>query len=410
MSDAVTIETIRAAGDRIKGAIYHSPCPYSLSLSRLCGCEIYCKLEQLQMTGSFKERGARNKLMQLMDEQRRAGVIAASAGNHAQALAYHGQLLKIPVTVVMPRWAPLVKVANCRSFGANVILEGETFAEARQLAERLGKEKNLKYINGFDDPAIIAGQGTLGLEILEDVPDADVVILPVGGGGLIAGVGLAIKSVRPQVRIIGVEAQNAPTLHQSMRVGRVVRTETRPTLADGLAIAEVGQLCFNISRTVVDELLLVDEARIAQAVLRLLELEKMVIEGAGAVPLAAAMQPSLNLAGKKVVLVLSGGNIDVTMISRIIERGLAADGRLTRFTAYVSDRAGSLASLLGIIAATGASIKEVFHDRNFGPADVARVAIRCIVETRDFEHIRQLHEALGAAGVEFDAPELGPEA
>jgi threonine dehydratase len=407
VGDAVTIETIRAAAERIKGAIYHSPCPYSLSLSRLCGCEIYCKLEQLQMTGSFKERGARNRLMQLTAGQREAGVIAASAGNHAQALAHHGQLLKIPVTVVMPRWAPLIKVSNCRSFGANVILKGETFAEARAAAEELGKEKNLTYINGFDDPAIIAGQGTLGLEILEDVPDADAVIVPVGGGGLIAGVGLAIKSLRPQVRIIGVEAQNAPTLHESMRAGRLVRRETKPTLADGLAIAEAGRTCFDIARKVVDELLLVDEARIAQAVLRLLELEKMVIEGAGATPLAAAMEPALNLAGKKVVLVLSGGNIDVTTIARIIERGLAADGRLTRFTAYVSDRSGSLAGLLGIVAETGASIKEVFHDRNFGPADVARVAINCIVETRDFEHIRQLHEALRTAGVKFDAPQLG---
>jgi threonine dehydratase len=406
MADAVTIQSIRAADDRIKGAIYHSPCPYSLSLSRLCGCEIYCKLDHLQMTGSFKERGARNRLIQLTAQQQRAGVIAASAGNHAQALAYHGQLLKIPVTVVMPRWAPLVKVTNCRSFGANVILEGDTFAEARAAAERLGKEKNLAYINGFDDPAIIAGQGTLGLEILEDVPDVDVVIVPVGGGGLIAGVGLAIKSLRPQVRIIGVEAQNAPTLRESLRAGCLVRTKTKPTLADGLAIAEAGEHCFEIAQKVVDELLLVDEARIAQAVLRLLELEKMVIEGAGATPLAAAMEPSLNLAGKKVVLVLSGGNIDVTMIARIIERGLAADGRLTRFTAYVSDRSGSLANLLGIVAGMGASIKEVFHDRNFGPADVGQVAISCIVETRDFEHIRQLHETLEAAGVKFDAPEL----
>jgi threonine dehydratase len=257
-------------------------------------------------------------------------------------------------------------------------------------------------VNGFDDPAIIAGQGTLGLEILDDVPGVEVVILPGGGGGLIAGAGLAIKSSRPEVRIIGAEAQNAPTLHESMRAGHVVRTKTQPTLADGLAIAEVGTLCFEIARDVVDELVLVDEARIAQAVLRMLELEKMVIEGAGAVPLAAAMEPSLKLGGKKVVLVLSGGNIDVTVISRVIERGLAADGRLTRFTAYVSDRPGSLAGLLGIIAGTGASIKEVFHDRNFGPADVARVAISCIVETRDFEHVRQLHDALREAGVTFD--------
>lgn len=398
----VTIQDIKAAAARISGAVSHTPCPYSLSLSRLCGCAVYCKLEHLQLTGSFKERGARNKLSQLDDQQKRRGVIAASAGNHAQALAHHGQLLNIPVTVVMPRWAPLVKVSNCRSFGANVILQGESFADARAVAETMAHEQGLTYVNGFDDPDIIAGQGTAGLEILEDVPDVDVVIVPVGGGGLIAGVGLALKSLRPQVRVIGAEAANAPTLDASLKAGRIVRADTRPSLADGLNIAQVGERCFEIARQVVDELVLVDEEHIAQAVLRLLELEKMVIEGAGAVPLAAAMHPRMNLAGKKVVLCLSGGNIDVTMISRVIERGLAADGRLTRLTAYVSDRPGSLARLLAIIADTGASIKEVFHDRNFAPGDVAKVAITCIAETRDLEHIRQLHEALRGAGVEFD--------
>jgi threonine dehydratase len=397
----VTLADIQAARRRIGDVIYHSPCPYSLSLSRLCGCEVYCKLDHLQMTGSFKERGARNKLMLLGPEDRKRGIIAASAGNHALALAYHGQDLGIPVTVVMPRSAPLIKVSNCRSFGADVVLHGESYAEAKHHALAVAEQTGKVYVSGFDDPAIIAGQGTMGLEILEDVPDADAVIVPVGGGGLIAGVGLAIKSLRSEVRVIGVEPHNAPTLRASLDAGKVTHIDTRPTLADGLAVAEVGHLCFDIARRVIDDLVMVDEGQIAQSVLRLLELEKTVVEGAGAVPLAAAMSLKLGLAGKKVVLCLCGGNIDVTLISRVIERGLAADGRLCRVRVYLSDRPGSLAHLLTAIAGTGASVKEVEHDRHFGPADVARVVVSIIAETRDAEHVRQLHEALRAEGYEF---------
>ena len=398
----ISLESIRAARQRIGDAIYRSPCVYSLSLSRMCGCEVYCKLEHLQMTGSFKERGARNKLLQLSDVEKRSGVIAASAGNHALALAYHGQLLGIPVTVVMPKWAPLVKVANCRSFAAQIIQHGESYADAKEQALKLSGERGLVYVPGFDDPAIISGAGTIGLEVLEEVPDVDVVIVPIGGGGLIAGVGVALKSLRPQVRVIGVEPKSAPTMEVSLRSGAVIQIPTRPTLADGLAVAECGKLCFDIARSVLDELLLVDEPQIAQAVLRLLEFEKTVVEGGGAVPLAAAMNPAFDLAGKKVVLLLSGGNIDVTVLSKIIERGLAADGRLCRVTAYVSDRPGSLAHLTSILATTGASVKEVYHDRSFAPGDVGMVSISCILETRDFEHVNQVGEALRNAGIQHE--------
>ncbi len=387
---AVTLDDIRAARERIRDVIYHSPCPYSLSLSRLCGAEVYCKLDHLQMTGSFKERGARNKLLLLPPEQRQRGVVAASAGNHALALAYHGHDLGVAVTVVMPKWSPLVKVKNCRSFGANVVLHGESYNDAKHHAKQLESEQQLTYIPGFDDPDVIAGAGTLGLELLEDVPDVDVVICPVGGGGLIAGVGRAIKSLKPTVRLIGVEPANAPTMHASIRAGVVTKVDSKPTLADGLAVSEVGKLCFEIGREVFDDLLLVDEAAIARAVLRLLELEKTVIEGAGAVPLAAAMDESFDLAGKKVVLLLCGGNIDMSVISKVIDRGLAADGRLCRLVAHVSDRPGSLATLTKVLGATGASVKEVEHDRHFGPPDVALVNIICVLETRDFEHIEQI--------------------
>jgi threonine dehydratase len=397
----VTIDTIRAARERIASAIYRSPCPYSLSLSRFCDAQVYCKLDHLQLTGSFKERGARNKLMLLSDDAKRAGVIAASAGNHALGLAYHGGLLKIPVTVVMPIWAPIVKVSNCRALGANIILHGQSYDQAKQHAFSLADQQCLTYIPGFDDPDIIAGQGTLGLEILEDVPDVDAVIVPIGGGGLIAGIGAAIKALKPSVRIIGVEPRNAPTMYESLRAGHVVKIDTQPTLADGLAVAEAGKLCFQIVREVVDDVILVDEAQIALSVLRLLELEKTVVEGAGAVPLAAAMDRSLGLAGKKIVLCLTGGNIDVTLISRVIERGLAADGRLCRIVARISDRPGSLAELTKIIATAGASVKEVTHDRNFAPPDVGYVQVICVLETRDAQHIQQMHESLKSAGVEF---------
>lgn len=396
----VTLDSIRAARDRIAGAIYHTPCPFSYMLSRLCNSQVYCKLDHLQVTGSFKERGARNKLLLMDEKQRQAGAVAASAGNHGLGLAYHGQLLHIPVTVVMPQWTPLVKLSNCRAFGANVILHGQSYDEARQRALEIATTQNLTYVPGFDDADVIAGQGTLGLEILEDVADLDAVIVPVGGGGLIAGVAVAIKSIRPDVKVIGVESANAPTMHESLRQGRVVKIDAKPTLADGLAVAEGGQTCFQIIRKLVDRIILVDEGQIALSVLRLLELEKTVVEGAGAVPLAAAMNPAMELVGKKVVLLLSGGNIDLTLISRVIDRGLAADGRLCRVHASVSDRPGSLANLASILASTGASISQVMHDRHFGPPDVARVAIDCVLETRDLQHIEQIRHALQRAGID----------
>jgi len=396
----VALKDILAAHERIKDAIYHSPCPYSLQLSRLCGCKVFCKLDHLQLTGSFKERGARNKLLLLTPDQRKAGVIAASAGNHALGLSYHAQLLQIPATVIMPKWAPLVKVSNCIAFGAHVELHGESYDDAKSFAVKLAAEKHLTYIPGFDDPDIIAGQGTLGLEIVQDMPDLDAVVVPIGGGGLISGIAVAVKSLKPSVRVIGVEPVHAPTLHESLRRGRLVRIETQPTLADGLAVAEGGKLCFQIIQKLVDQVILVDEGQIALSVLRLLELEKTVVEGAGAVPLAAAMDKSMGLAGKNVVLVLCGGNIDVTTIARVIDRGLAAEGRLCRVFARLLDRPGALANLSAILASTGASIQDVSHDRHFGPADVARVAVVCTLETRDFEHIREIRKTLREKGID----------
>lgn len=397
----VTFKDIEAARDRIRDAVYYSPCPHSIPLSEITGMEIFCKLENLQRTGSFKERGARNALAQLPPDQQKRGTIAASAGNHAQALAYQGKLLGIPATVVMPKFAPLIKVNNCQKLGANVVLHGKDFAEAKARAHEIGKEKGLAYIDGYDDPAIIAGQGTMGIEIIEQVPDVDLVVIPVGGAGLLAGVALAVKTLRPQTKIIAVEAENVASFSAAMEAGKPTRLALHPTLADGLAIPQVGPNGFEIARSLVDKIVIVTEAQIAISILRIVELEKGVVEGAAATPLAACMSGQLKeFAGKRTVLLFSGGNIDPNVLSRVIERGLVADGRLCRFTAVISDRPGGLADLASEIAATGASIKQVVHDRAFGSADVSNVHVRCTVETRNHEHLAELRAQLKSHGVE----------
>jgi len=397
----ITLKEIEAARDRIKGAVFHSPCPASIPLSEITGMEIFCKLDNLQRTGSFKERGARNALAQLSAEQKKRGVIAASAGNHAQALAYQGKLLGIPATVVTPKFAPLIKVNNCQKLGANVVLHGKDFAEAKARAHEIAKERDLAYIDGYDDPAIIAGQGTMGLEIIDQVPDADAVIVPVGGAGLIAGVSLAIKTLRPKTKIIAVEAENVASFSAALEAGKPTKIALHPTLADGLAIPQVGANGFEIAQARVDKTVIVTEEQIAISILRMVELDKGVVEGAAATPLAACLSGKLKkFAGKRVVLLLSGGNIDPNVLSRVIERGLVADGRLCRFTAVISDRPGGLADLATRIASTGASIKQVVHDRAFGSSDVSAVHVRCTVETRHHQHLAELHAELKSHGVE----------
>jgi threonine dehydratase len=399
---SVQLRDIAQARRRIADGVLISPCVESTSLSELTGMRIFCKLDNLQRTGSFKERGARNALLQLTRDQRRRGVIAASAGNHALGLAYHGSLLGIPVTVVMPRFAPLIKSSTCRRLGASVVLHGDTFAAAKEEADRLCREIGLAYLHGYDDPAIIAGQGTMGLEILEQVPRLDAVVVPVGGGGLLAGVALAVKSRRPRVRVIGVEATRAPTFTKALRAGRPVRIAAGATLADGLCVPQIGSIPFPIARRLVDKIVQVGEDEIALAILRILELEKIVVEGAGAVPLAACLSGKLpHLKGKRVALALCGGNIDPNILDRVIEKGLVVDGRLTRFTAVISDRPGGLAKLARLLAEAGASIKEVAHDRAFAGADVSTVNVLCTIETRDHRHVREVQRQLKQNGIRF---------
>jgi threonine dehydratase len=401
MTQIIALADIEAARERIAGGIYVSPCVESIPLSQLTGAHVFCKLDYLQRTGSFKERGARNALLLLTDEQRQRGVIAASAGNHAQGVAYHGSLLGIPVTVVMPKFAALIKVTNCRHLGANVILHGADLGEARALAEEIAHSKGLTFIHPFDNANVMAGQGTMALEILEQTPDVDAVVVPVGGGGLLAGIGTVFKALRPQARVVGVEPDHAACFTAARAAGHPVPVTLSPTLADGLAVPLLGKLPFAVLERVVDQVVTVDEAHIALAILRLIELEKSVVEGGGAAPLAAFLAGKLdNLHGKRVVLTLCGGNIDLTMLGRVIEVGLVADGRVSRFTVSISDRPGGLARLAELIASTGASIQEIVHDRAFSGPDLTAVRVVCVVETTGHAHVRELHAALAAAGMQ----------
>ncbi|MFO0828640.1 MAG: pyridoxal-phosphate dependent enzyme [Phycisphaerales bacterium] len=399
LAKSVTFDDIVAARTRIADGVFVTPCRESFDLSDLTGCEIHSKLEFTQRTGSFKERGARNALLLLDEARRRRGVVAASAGNHALALAFHGRQLGIPVTVVMPTFAPLVKRSRCERLGARVLLHGDTIADAKVRGDELVASEGLTYVHGFNDAAIIAGQGTMGLEILEQVPAPDAIIVPVGGAGLIAGVALAVKRLSPRTQIIGVEPRRCPSYYEALRIGHPVHVPTLPTLADGLAVPQVGDRAFAIARDKVDRVVLVDEQEISLAILRLAELEKGVVEGGGACSLAPFLGGQLDdLRGKRVVLSLCGGNIDPTILSRVIEHGLALDGRLTRFTAVIRDRPGGLAAFASTIAAAGASIKQIQHERAFGGPDISTVQVDCTVEVRDLAHSRALHATLESNG------------
>jgi threonine dehydratase len=398
---AVSALGVERARERLRGQIRETPLFPSPRLSVASGAAVWVKHEYQQVTGSFKERGACNRLLTLAPDERRRGVIAASAGNHALGLAYHGQRLGVPVHVVMPRFAPIIKVAQCRAYGAVVQLTGDSFDEARAEAQLLAGRDGLTLVHGFDDPVVIEGQGSLGLELYDALPDADVVVVPSGGGGLVAGVALALASVRPEVEVIGVEAGHAPTLSEALAAGRPVSVPVRPGLADGLAVARAGEHCFPIVERLVSRVERVEESEIAAAILRLMESEKAVVEGAGAVGVAWLSRRPAELVGKKVIVIASGGNIDLNVASRVIERGLAAAGRLCRVAVQLSDTPGALARLLGLIADTEANLIQVDHDRNFAPADVTLVTVSLVLETRDRDHIDRVRQALARAGLDY---------
>jgi threonine dehydratase len=397
----LTLEGILAARQRLAQQIRNTPVFHSPRLSSRCGAELFFKHEYQQVTGSFKERGACNRLLLLTPQERARGVVAASAGNHALGLAYHGQRLGVPVRVVMPRFAPMVKAAQCRGYGANVELVGESFDEARALAASLAEQHGLTLVHGFDDPDVIQGQGTLGLELLEQIDDLDALIVPVGGGGLLAGVSVALEQLRPSVQVIAVEAANAPTLTRALEAGQPVAVPVRPGLADGLAVAQLTSHGFADIARHVRQVECVTEAEIATAIVRLMEVEKAVVEGAGAVGLAWLLRKPPQLSGKRVGVILSGGNIDLNVAARVIERGLSAAGRLCRVDIELYDQPGALARLLALVASVEANLIQVDHERNFAPADVTLVLVSLVLETRDSEHVQRVRQALAGAGFRF---------
>ena len=389
---------VEGARARLREAIYRTPCPYSQTLSELSGARCYVKLENLQMTGSFKERGAANLLLQLDEAERRRGVVAASAGNHGLAVAFHAARLGIPATIVMPTYAPLIKATSARRYGAEVILHGANYDEAYERACTLGSERGAVFVHPFDDARVVAGQGTLGLELLEQVADLDAVVIPVGGGGLIAGVALAVKARRPAVRVIGVQTAAVPAMQVALQARERVRVAPGATIADGIAVRQVGQLTFTLAARLVDEIVTVDEEELANAILLLLEIEKTVVEGAGAAPLAALLNRSLGLAEARVALILSGGNIDVTMLARIIERGLVKDGRLVRLGVILQDRPGALARLTTLIAEERVNILQIEHDRAFSRQAIGSTEVALTLETSGRKQIDTLKHRLESAG------------
>jgi threonine dehydratase len=401
----ITLSDVEAALGRVRDRIYLSPCARSETLSRLTRTSAYLKLENLQMTGAYKERGALNKLLCMTAEARDRGLVTASAGNHAQAVAYHGGRLGLSTTIVMPETTPIMKVANTRAHGARVILSGGNYDEAYAEARRLEQAEGLSFVHPFDDPWVMAGQGTIGLEIAEQVPEVDAVMVPVGGGGLISGCAVALKTRRPSVRVVGVEADAIPCMKAALKAGQPVTLEPASTLADGIAVKRAGELTFEHVRRYVDEIVTVSEEEIASAILYLLEREKTVVEGAGAVGVAALMHGKVRgLEGRNVVSIISGGNIDVNLIARIIERGLVKDGRLVRISVALMDKPGQLAIVSSIVAGCRANVIEVHHTRAFA-SKFGDTTLQLTLETRGPEHVEEILHGLRQRG--YSVEQLG---
>lgn len=394
-SHSVDLADIQAARARIKDAVFYTPCALSETLSSILGCRLYLKLENLQMTGSFKDRGSLNKMLQLDDAQKAAGVITASAGNHAQGVAHAAKLCGVKATIVMPETTPLAKIRGTRVLGAEIILHGRGYDDAFDRACELQRKRGATFIHAFDDEAIIAGQGTIGLEILEQVGDPDLVIVPIGGGGLIAGIATAIKSTRPAVSIIGVETERLPAMRESLAAGQVTPQQTTSTLADGIAVAKVGSKTLPIVRELVSAIITVSEEEIANAIMVLLEMEKTLAEGAGAVGFAALYNQHLvDVSDKTVVVVISGGNIDMTILSKIIERGLEIDGRLARLKVVVPDRPGSIATLATLVAKYQSNILEISQNRAASEVQLEETEVELTLETRGKDHVQTITQAI----------------
>jgi threonine dehydratase len=399
---APTLNKVLKARQNLAGVAYHTPLDYSRTFSELTGNTVYLKLENMQKTGSFKIRGAYNKILNLTEGERARGVIAASAGNHAQGVACAAARAGIKSTIVMPEGAPISKVMATRGYGAQVVLSGRDYDDAYQQAQALQQETGSVFIHGFDDLEVITGQGTIALELLDDLPDVEAVLVPVGGGGLIAGISFGLKQLKPRTRIIGIQAAGAPAVCLSFQEGRLHESSSTSTFADGIAIRKPGQVTFNLIRHYVDEMLTVTDEEIAGAILMLLERSKIVVEGAGAVGLAALLQRKTGLNGVKTAVVLSGGNIDMNIISIIIERGLVNSGRYVILHTIIDDKPGSLQKLLAVIAETRANVIAVKHDRINPTVPLKQAEVRLTLETKDRDHIKQIRTALAESDYETE--------
>ncbi len=405
LPSGVTLLGIKAARELLAGVVHKTPLHFSHTFSRMTGSEVYLKCENLQRSGSFKLRGAYVKIAKLTVKEKRKGVVAASAGNHAQGVALAAARAGIRATVVMPRHAPITKVMATKGYGARVILWGETYDDAKARALHLHRKTGATYIPAFDDYDVIAGQGTVGLEILEELPDCDALVVPIGGGGLVSGVALGAKESRPEIKVYGVQAKGAASLPLSLEKGRLVSLDRVETIADGIAVKKPGQLTFPLIQRYVDGIATVDDDEIASTILLLLERSKLLVEGAGAVGLAALLNGKLSLSGKKVVVVLSGGNIDIPLLSRILEKGLAKAGRYLRLEVPLQDRPGALKEFLAVVARAEANVISVEHDRLDPRMPINRVEVYLTVETRDTSHGEELLEALREKGYEV---RIGP--
>jgi len=395
---SVTLKSIQAARQRINGFIYCSPAPHSDELSQMTGQQVFLKLENLQRTGAYKERGALNKILTLSDAEKARGVIAASAGNHAQAVAYHATQRGIRARIVMPLMTPLVKVSATANFGAEVVLHGANYDEAYAEAKRLGEAEGFTFLHPFDDDAVIDGQGTIGLELLEQVPQLEAVVVPVGGGGLAGGLACAIKESNPAIRVIGVQTERLPSMLSAREAGKPVTIPAEATIADGIAVRRAGTRTFPLVERYVDELVAVDEEEIAKAILVLLEREKTLAEGAGAVALASLLQHKTTLTNQRTAVIVGGGNIDVSLLAKIIERGLVKDGRRTRIRIHLSDRPGALHHLTRILADARANIVQTAHDRAYYGVNLGDTVIDFTLETRGAEHIAEIARSLTGEG------------
>ena len=395
----IALADIRAAGARIAGAVAQTPCTYSRTLSKIAGADVWLKFENLQFTASFKERGALNRLLALSEAERAKGVIAMSAGNHAQGVAYHAQRLGIPATIVMPSFTPITKVQHTEEFGARVMLKGETLAEAGAFAQQLCREEGLTFIHPYDDDKVIAGQGTVALEMLEAAPELDTLIVPIGGGGLICGMAIAAKAVKPDIRLFGVESELYPGMARAM--GKETGPSGGSTVAEGIAVEAISDRAKTIVARLVDDVLLVGEAEIEHALTLLLDVEKTLAEGAGAVGLAALLKEPARFAGRKVGLVLSGGNIDPRILAQVILRELSRAGRISTFHVELTDRPGSLAKIATVIGDAGGNIIEVLHNRLSTDLSVKNVAVDITVETRDAHHRDAIGRTIADAGFRY---------